>query len=134
MPLHHALVYFKMNTGKPSPEYLWTTSRSWMKMSHSSFEADLKASRLCTNIDSFAGMSVDEPADLYYTTLLNLLNTYCPAVKMRRRFGALTPWSMPSATAAADIREYSRGDIVEHDRMLTVCHDRLSAQENAYTI
>ena len=36
-------------------------------------------------------MSVDELVDLYDTTLLNLLNKHCPAVKMRRRYGAHTP-------------------------------------------
>ena len=45
-------------------------------MSHSSFEANLKDSRLYTNFDSLIGMSVDELAGLYDTTLLNLLNKH----------------------------------------------------------
>ena len=88
----HLLIQFKMNTNRDSTEYLWATCRSWKKMSHSSLKAVLKASRRYKNLDSLTEMYVYDLADLYDTTLLNLLNRHCRAMKIRRRFGHLTPW------------------------------------------
>ena len=54
-------------------------------------------------------------------TLLNLLNKHCPAVKMRRRFGPLTPWF------DAECRSSRR-----HSRMLERRYRRTRSNADCY--
>jgi len=88
----HALVTFSLCVKKPRLERLWTTCRPWKKFSQSAFEADLRASQLCTDVDALQDLSADELAELYDTTLQTLLDKHCPAVQTQRKFGPLTPW------------------------------------------
>ena len=88
----HATVSFEINVEKPLLEQLWTTSRLWKKLSPSAFEADLRASELCADVETLRGKSVDELSELYDTVMLALLDRHCPAVKTSRKFGPLTPW------------------------------------------
>ena len=88
----HTFITFTLNVKKPHVERFWTTSRSWRKLSRSAFEADLKASQLCTDLHVLHDSSADELAQLYDTSMLTLLDKHCPAVKIQRRFGSLTPW------------------------------------------
>ena len=91
MLLDHALVIVKVDV-KSRNWSSWTTSRSWRKLSLSSLEADLKASRLCADRSSLQGMSVGDLAELYETTMSDVLDKHCPAVKVCRKFSPLTPW------------------------------------------
>jgi len=84
----HAFITFTLNVNKPRVERFWTTSRSWRKFSRSAFEADLKVSQLCTDLHVLQ----DSLVELYDTSMLTLLDKHCPAVKIQRRFGPLTPW------------------------------------------
>ena len=88
----HALVTFLLDVKKPRLERLWTTCRPWKTFSQSAFEADLRASQLCTDVDALQDLSADELAKLYDTTLQMLLDKHCPAVQTQRKFGRLTPW------------------------------------------
>ena len=88
----HALVIFKVDVKKPKHKQIWTMSRSWQKLSLSSLEADLKASRLCADMSSLQGMSADNLAELYETTMSDLFDKHCPVVNVCRKFGPLTPW------------------------------------------
>ena len=58
----------------------------------SAFAADLRASDLCTDIESLRGKSVEELSELYRTEMQTLLDKHCPVVKISRKFGPLTPW------------------------------------------
>ena len=88
----HAFITFTLNVKKPRVERFWTTSRSWRKFSRTGFEADLKVSQLCTDLHVLQDSLADELAELYDTSMLTLLDKHCPAVKIQRRFGPLTPW------------------------------------------
>ena len=88
----HALVIFKVDVKKLKLEQLWTTSQSWRNLSLSSLETDLKASRLCADMSSLQGISVDDVAELYGTTTSDLLDKHCPVVKVCRKIGPLTLW------------------------------------------
>ena len=48
------------------------------KLSLSSLEADMKASKLCTDVPSFEGMSVNDLAELYETAMSDLPE--CPVM------------------------------------------------------
>ena len=59
---------------------------------HGRTYTDLKASRLCADVSSSPGMSVDDLAELYDTTMSDLLDKHYPIVKVCHKFGPLTPW------------------------------------------
>ena len=70
------------------------------------------------DMSSFQGMSVDDLAELYEKTMPDLLDMHYLVVKECRKFGPLTPGSMPNAVNLGDIQECSRGDTDERDLIL----------------
>ena len=56
------LAILKVDVKRLKLEQLWMMSRSWRKLSLSSLEAYLNASRLCTDMSSLQGMSVNDLA------------------------------------------------------------------------
>ena len=88
----HSFVTCSLDVKKPRLERLWTTTRPWRKFSLSAFETDLKGSQLCSDVRALEDLSADDLAELYDRTLQTLLDKHCPAIRIRRKFGPLTPW------------------------------------------
>jgi len=89
----HAVICFKLNANKSIKGSLQTvTSRAWRRLSRDALEADLAASRLCSDLDKLTDMSVHDLAKLYRDVMTELLDRHCPVVTVRRRVRPLTEW------------------------------------------
>ena len=88
----HALVTFKLDISRPRLSQQWDTRRSWRNFSEVSFEEDLAASKLCSDLESLDELSVDDLAELYNDEMQSLLDKHCPEVRVRRKPSKLTPW------------------------------------------
>lgn len=88
----HALVSFKLDISRPRLVQQWDTRRSWRNFSEVSFEEDLAASKLCSDLESLDELSVDDLAELYNDEMQSLLDKQCPEVRVRRKPSKLTPW------------------------------------------
>ena len=87
---NHALVIFKADVKKPKLKQLWTTIRSWWKLSLSSLEADLKASIYCTP----TCLPCKECLSTIWQNSMRQRYLICSTSTARlwRYVGPLTPW------------------------------------------
>jgi len=88
----HALVTFSLGMKRPRAVRQRTTIRPWKKFCRSAFEADLAASRLCTDMSVLQDLSADDLAEMYDTTMQSLLDKHCPAIQIQRKSAPMTPW------------------------------------------
>ena len=86
----HRLLRWSSQLNRPSPVYATSVRRCWSRFDPDVFQADLRTSALC-NDQLLEQMDGDELAQLYDTTISQLLNRQVPArtVTCRRRPSSL---------------------------------------------
>ena len=96
----HALIRFTL-PAKMSPTVPPLVGRrSWRRLSHDAFTADLATSRLCARLSELSDLSADELAQLYDQVMTDLLDQHCPVVFVRHRSRPTTPWFDADCRAA----------------------------------
>ena len=96
----HALIRFTLPAKTLPSVAPLVGCRSWRRLSHDAFAADLAASRLCAHLDEHSDLSADELARLYDQVMTDLLDQHCPVIYVRHRSRATTPWFDADCRAA----------------------------------
>ena len=87
----HSVVVTKFPVLKPQPVSYSATIRSWKHFDRSSFLSDLQSSSICSP-DDWMKKSVDELADIYYSTLSSLVDRHAPWFVINKHYRPITPW------------------------------------------
>ena len=76
----HALINFKLCMKKKIKTVRKVSRRTWQRLDHEAFAADLAASTLCCNLSTLSCISADDLVDMYNRVMTELLDSHCPSV------------------------------------------------------
>ena len=74
----HSVVSFELRLQRPPIRMIDVDTRSWKGFNEDKFRSDLLKSQLCSSLNDYANLSVDELQEIYDTTLSSLLDKHAP--------------------------------------------------------
>ena len=88
----HSIILIELPVCKPPPVSFNATTRPWKNFDREAFQRELTASVLCSSGDAWSGMSIDDLAESYSSTLASLVDRFAPRIVVKKHHRPITPW------------------------------------------